>query len=123
MIGYWHEREQDADDDEDATDGVEDENDDISPAKSTCEPNEDGEEEKDDEDYHRNVRHRPWLNFRLFRLPTVHLVWKQRMKFSSSIKVARKKQTWKKAQKSMKISGQNKTLFSISRKKVPAGSL
>ena len=48
------------------------------PAKGTAQPNEDGEEEKDNENYHRKVRHRPRLNFRLFRLTTVHLIWKKK---------------------------------------------
>ena len=48
------------------------------PAKGTAKPNKDGEEEKDNENYHRKVRHRPRLNFRLFRLTAVHLIWKKK---------------------------------------------
>ena len=44
------------------------------PAKGTAQPDEDGEEEKDNENYHRKVRHRPRLNFRLFCLSAVHLI-------------------------------------------------
>ena len=48
-------KEQDADEDEDEDEDGE--NDDIVPAKSTGEANEDGEEEENNKDYHRNVRH------------------------------------------------------------------
>ena len=53
------------------------EDEDKIPAKSTSEANKDGKEEEDNKDYHRNVRHRPRLNFGLLRLPAVHLVCKQ----------------------------------------------
>ena len=82
------------------------------PAKGTAKPNEDGEEEKDNENYHRKVRHRPRLNFRLFCLSAVHLICSKKYERRKNRKKYKNKRNTNKKYKKIKL-----------RKNLPAGSL